>query len=382
MIFCQEAAKAGPLLSQQSPKSLWEKKIHGVVKIGAYEGGKLISYGTGLFISPNGHLITNLHVLQYLFIPPFQLEILLYSGERLSEVEIIHCSDQRKIDLCLLKAPMKPKAWFELSPEMPSLGQNVFKIGHGQENDFHLTLGVTLERERNIPFLLDYHYSENREVEFIEVSAPLYPGDSGGPIFDSYGKLMGMTTLRIQGPKQVSPLGRGMGISTREIYHYVKHWEKQKGPLTGTRFSLLTNEKIKNLQEKDRLLEEPPDHLLLVKSLSFKQLDELKRRERVVVIDVRDPFSYQMGHVPGALNIYYEEKSRKHPDFLMAQDKFSLDQLKKYVGPQDAVLFYAQGRRSWESYKAAKVARVQGNYEKIYWVKGGHDEWTSLAGQP
>ncbi|MBF0297331.1 MAG: trypsin-like peptidase domain-containing protein [Oligoflexia bacterium] len=210
-----------------TPQILYNKRVNAVVKINIYKKNENspISHGTGTFVSKDGLLITNQHVAQYLFHPEYQIEIITYGKQQLPNVIFIECSDKRQIDLCLFKLPITAKAWFPVSDDKISLGHVVYKIGHAHSLEYNFTQGFTVKREANIPFLLDYRTTENSNVEFIEVSALLRPGDSGGPIFDSQGNLIGISTMRITEVIDVKTGGsssRFLAISAREVYDYIQ----------------------------------------------------------------------------------------------------------------------------------------------------------------
>lgn len=89
-------------------------------------------------------------------------------------------------------------------------------------------------------------------------------------------------------------------------------------------------------------------------------------------IDVRSANEYAEGHVKGAKNVPYKEKSDKKPAFDASQDSFDLGKL-----PADkatAMVFYCNGLECWKSYKAG-VTAVKAGYTKIHWLRGGLPEW-------
>lgn len=96
------------------------------------------------------------------------------------------------------------------------------------------------------------------------------------------------------------------------------------------------------------------------------------------MIDTRVANEYAEGHIAGALNIPYKEKSAKAEDFDASQDSFKLEALPADKGT--AVITYCNGAECWKSYKAAKAAMKAG-YKKVYWFRTGFPEWKA-AGYP
>lgn len=90
------------------------------------------------------------------------------------------------------------------------------------------------------------------------------------------------------------------------------------------------------------------------------------------MIDARVANEYAEGHIKGAVNVPYKEKSAKAADFDASQDSFDLSKL---PGDKNAALiFQCNGIDCWKSYKGATVA-IKGGYKKVYWFRGGFPEW-------
>lgn len=92
------------------------------------------------------------------------------------------------------------------------------------------------------------------------------------------------------------------------------------------------------------------------------------------VIDSRVAAEYAEGHIKGAVNVPYREKSAKDVAFDASQDEFNLAKL-----PGDkaaAIVIYCNGPECWKSFKASTVA-VKGGYTNIYWYRDGFPDWKS-----
>lgn len=90
------------------------------------------------------------------------------------------------------------------------------------------------------------------------------------------------------------------------------------------------------------------------------------------VIDTRVAAEYVDGHIKGAKNLPYKEKSAKATNFDVSQDSFDLTKL-----PSDknaALVFYCNAGECWKSYKAS-VAAIKAGYKKVHWFRGGFPEW-------
>lgn len=90
------------------------------------------------------------------------------------------------------------------------------------------------------------------------------------------------------------------------------------------------------------------------------------------MVDTRVANEYAEGHIKGAINVPYKEKSAKAADFDASADSFDVSKL-----PADknaAIITQCNGAECWKSYKGA-VAAMKAGYKKVYWFRGGYPEW-------
>lgn len=92
------------------------------------------------------------------------------------------------------------------------------------------------------------------------------------------------------------------------------------------------------------------------------------------VIDARVASEYADGHIKGAVNVPYREKSQKSVSFDATQDEFNLAKL-----PADkaaTVVIYCNGPECWKSFKASTAA-LKAGYTNILWYRDGFPNWKS-----
>lgn len=142
------------------------------------------SYGSGFFISENGLVATNYHVVSHLFYDQFQQKdigrycIEDHKGERL-EIDLLGGDPFR--DLAILKADYKPEFVFDVNAE-PALkpGDEIWAVGNPEGLGQSITKGeYNGVREQGLMRLLNY-------------TAPVNSGMSGGPVVDSKFRVVGM----------------------------------------------------------------------------------------------------------------------------------------------------------------------------------------------
>ena len=140
------------------------------------------SSGTGFFVSPNGHILTNHHVID-----DCRAVQINTNGERHS-VSII--AEDRVNDLALLKSELNPSAIFPISRETPVLLQDIYVAGYPFGDEISTSVKVTAGIVSSLSGI------ENNEAN-IQIDAALQPGNSGGPIIDQFGNAIGVAVEKL-----------------------------------------------------------------------------------------------------------------------------------------------------------------------------------------
>lgn len=159
------------------PDQLFQKVSPSVVTVVSLHDaeGKSFGFGSGVVIAPQT-VITNCHVLQK------GKSILVKAGKEVSPAKLMHPDVKR--DLCQLSVPEITAPAVEIgSVSRLRVGQRVYAIGNPRQLDLTLSDGII---------------SGLRDIEdgapLIQTTAPISPGSSGGGLFDSDGRLIGITT--------------------------------------------------------------------------------------------------------------------------------------------------------------------------------------------
>ncbi len=147
--------------------------------------GEKFSRGTGTFVSSDGHMITNFHIGKY-FINNQQLlmEATTVDGRKSVNYEIIDCQGKDGDDLCLLKLELKPSHWFhavKTLKNIPPFGEKLYMIGHPGKKTWDVRAGISLGKLTKL---------DSTRSSRLEVTVPVRPGFSGGPIFNERGELV------------------------------------------------------------------------------------------------------------------------------------------------------------------------------------------------
>jgi hypothetical protein len=199
-----------------SSEHLYQQYKPAVVRINILQDKEVVSLGTGFFISTDGQILTNQHVFNPAFSKDFQVEVIDAQGKIYKEIEVGNCLHP-PIDLCFIKVKANTNSYFSLNlPENLNIGKKIFVLGHPRGLDYTLSDGMLSGHRKDY-----YMNSKNQqeEVDLVQISAPFSPGNSGSPIFNNEGKLIGIaTTIRIdQGSQNLN-----FGPSINEIIKQYK----------------------------------------------------------------------------------------------------------------------------------------------------------------
>ena len=141
-----------------------------------------VSSGSGFYVSDQGHVITNYHVIEDC------QEIKAHSKGKIVKTSKI-ANDARN-DLAILKVENKPSHVFALSAENPYPLQDIIVAGFPFGNKVSSTLKFTRGIVSSIAGIGD-DYSR------IQIDAALQPGNSGGPIMNEYGNIIAVSVAKL-----------------------------------------------------------------------------------------------------------------------------------------------------------------------------------------
>src|SRR5499427_3664914 len=149
--------------------------------------------GSGFFISPNGYIVTNNHVVAN----AVKVEVLTDSGATL-EAKVI--GTDPKSDLALIKVDGRSDFPFvKLADSSPTIGEWVVAMSNPFGLGGTVTAGIVSAQGRDI--------GSGAYDDYIQIDAPVNRGNSGGPTFNLRGEVIGVNTAIY------SPSGGSVGIA-------------------------------------------------------------------------------------------------------------------------------------------------------------------------
>jgi serine protease Do len=153
-----------------------------------------MSSGSGFFISSDGYIVTNNHVVDN----ATEIKVTLKDGREMSGTVV---GRDEATDLAVIKVDGRdfPFVNFENSAR-PRVGDWVIAIGNPFGLGGTATAGIISAWGRNL------QDQSSTFVDYIQIDAPINRGNSGGPTFDIYGRVIGVNTAIF------SPSGGSVGI--------------------------------------------------------------------------------------------------------------------------------------------------------------------------
>jgi len=186
--------------------------------------------GSGFLINQQGYLVTNFHVImgqKHISVTRFkktgaELKRIIHKNVRIVALDPFH-------DLAVLQLKGKPDEPFRpivFSPdEKTSVGEKVFVIGNPLGLERSVTEGVVSHTARNFGGRL-----------YLQVDASVNPGNSGGPLFNSKGEVIGVINMGVR-----SMQGLNFAIPIRHVKYILDHLDafayNESNPLSGYVYS-------------------------------------------------------------------------------------------------------------------------------------------------
>jgi len=155
-----------------SAKELFAKVSPAVVRVVCDNGS-----GSGFFVSPNGWVITNYHVIE----GATKVSVVLENNAKL-EVKRILVQD-KIADLALLDTGAEKVPTLPLATTQPATGDKVYAVGNPMDLKNSMSDGLVSGMR------------EEHGIKYVQTSAPISSGSSGGPLLLATGEVVGVTTF-------------------------------------------------------------------------------------------------------------------------------------------------------------------------------------------
>ena len=161
--------------------------------------------GSGSIIDQQGHVLTNFHVVE----GAKEIRVNLFNGESFDATLV---GQDPVNDIAVLRIQAPPEVLFPVAfgdSARLRVGQRVIAIGNPFGLERTMTLGIISSLNRSLPA------RRGRSMKsIIQIDAALNRGNSGGPLLDSRGRLIGMNTAIASSTGENTGVGFAIPVNT------------------------------------------------------------------------------------------------------------------------------------------------------------------------
>jgi len=171
------------------PPTLIQRVQPAVVTVITYDAqGQEKSGGSGFFINDKGHLITNFHVL----LGAHRAKVKNYLGRSYNIKQVL--AEDRFGDLVMVSVVISETQKLKVAPDSPKVGEHVIVIGSPLGFEQTISDGV-------ISSIRDEQFLGGKRIQ---ITAPISPGSSGGPVVNLNGDVIGVAYAMIRGAQSIN----------------------------------------------------------------------------------------------------------------------------------------------------------------------------------
>ena len=205
-----------------SGADVFEKNINGILEISC-AGRKGSWSGSGYIFSENGYAITNAHVAaDEVDGKPCKKMVVRVCNQTIPATCVALADDRagngNGIDLAIIKLAQMPAKATALSFEEPDKlrnGEPVYVIGNSLGQGTCITSGIISDKARNIGGL-----------NYIMTDCAVNGGNSGGPIFNQKGLVIGTITLQGRTHSGTDAEGMNYAIPAKIVQQFIEKVER------------------------------------------------------------------------------------------------------------------------------------------------------------
>lgn len=165
------------------------------------QASETASSGSGFIISPNGEILTNYHVVQ----GAQKLTVTLYDGR---EYQAKVLGYEAASDVALIKIEESNLPYVTLGDsDTLYVGDEVAAVGNPLgELTYSMTVGYVSAMDR-------YVNTDGTPINMMQIDAAINSGNSGGPLFDMHGTVVGIITAKYSGTTGSGTTIEGIGFA-------------------------------------------------------------------------------------------------------------------------------------------------------------------------
>lgn len=164
--------------------------------------------GSGLILSENGYILTNYHVIEKAHENKSPVRVLTFEGTEYT-ADVVGVETDSDLAVLKIAATGLTPAILGDSEEM-RVGQTIYVVGNPLgELTYTMTGGIVSALDRNITTDI------NVTVNMFQIDAAVNNGNSGGPVCNAYGQVIGIVTAKFS---ENGMEGLGFAIPINDVY--------------------------------------------------------------------------------------------------------------------------------------------------------------------
>jgi len=150
--------------------------------------------GSGFIISENGYILTNYHVIEDAVTGGYEIKVLNYAGDEYTAA-VVGYEEDNDVAVLKIEASGLSAATIGDSDAM-QVGEMVYPVGNPLgELQYSMTDGMVSALDREISSY-DTATQTYKSVNMFQISAAINSGNSGGPVYNSRGEVIGIATAK------------------------------------------------------------------------------------------------------------------------------------------------------------------------------------------
>ncbi len=174
--------------------------------------------GTGFIISSDGYILTNNHVVEDAYKGDLDVTVILHDGSKY-DARIVGVEGDNN-DIAVLKIDATGLSAVTLGDsDAMKVGESVYLVGNPLgELTYTMTSGIVSALDREIAA------DQNSSVNMFQLDAAVNSGNSGGPVYNGLGQVVGVVTAKykstgVEGLGFAIPINDAAGIADELIEH-------------------------------------------------------------------------------------------------------------------------------------------------------------------
>lgn len=185
-VYAQDKAQ-----QRESLPTLVKRVKPSVVAIATYDAnGEPLMTGSGFFLRP-GQVVTNLHVVRGAV--KAEIKTLDGKGKVFPVNGTLAVDEEGDLALLNVEMPLERSRTTELASELPDEGEPIFVIGNPLKLEGSVSDGI-VSAVREVP----------NSYRIIQITAPISHGNSGSPVFNLKGEVVGVVTIKVTNGQNIN----------------------------------------------------------------------------------------------------------------------------------------------------------------------------------